>query len=291
MEKSKSSVISISDRVLDPNFHLSEDLTLPLSDGWHSLLLSDEACRSKCGVLSLCTSGECLITINLREYRICRNDFIFISPGSIVQLTQKSDDLNVLSICFSIEFIDNINFKPIVPFYSVVIEKPRILLTDEEAIAYRSFFTSIQQLCNRSNHRYNEEVVQHLLMAFLYEVGNFYDRCSPVGEENPKRNEKLIHDLIRLILKNYKEQRSVGFYAQELCITPKYLSTIVKRVTGKTVSEWIDEAVIFEAKVQLKSTSMTVQQISDYLNFPNPSFFGRYFKRHTQVTPRVYKQR
>jgi len=82
---------------------------------------------------------------------------------------------------------------------------------------------------------------------------------------------------------------SVTQAARQLCITPKYLTTLIKRISGKSVSEWIDSYVILEAKTLLKYSNMSVQEIAYYLNFPNQSFFGSYFKRNTGMSPSQYK--
>ena len=92
-----------------------------------------------------------------------------------------------------------------------------------------------------------------------------------------------------LILQYYKDSREVGFYAKKLCLTPKYLSVIIKEFTGNSALGWINDYVILEAKSLLKSTNMTIQQISDELNFPSQSFFGKYFKRLVGVSPKVYR--
>ena len=81
----------------------------------------------------------------------------------------------------------------------------------------------------------------------------------------------------------------MGFYARQLCITPKYLTTLIKRISGLSVSEWIDNYVILEAKTLLKYSTMSIQEISYSLNFPNQSFFGCYFKRHAGLSPSQYK--
>ena len=81
----------------------------------------------------------------------------------------------------------------------------------------------------------------------------------------------------------------MGFYARQLCITPKYLTTLIKRISGLSVSEWIDNYVIIEAKTLLKYSTMSIQEIAYCLNFPNQSFFGKYFRSHTGMTPSAYR--
>ena len=95
---------------------------------------------------------------------------------------------------------------------------------------------------------------------------------------------------LSLVQINYKEQRGLEFYADKLCFTPKYLSKVIKENSGTSANDWIDNHVVLEAKALLKSTNMTIQQISDELNFPSQSFFGKYFKRHVGVSPKEYKK-
>ena len=89
---------------------------------------------------------------------------------------------------------------------------------------------------------------------------------------------------------NYKKERSVSFYANKLCLTPKHLSGVVKEVSGKTAGEWIDRLVILEARAMLKTTEMSIQQIAEHLNFANQSFFGKYFKHYVGISPKEYRR-
>lgn len=89
----------------------------------------------------------------------------------------------------------------------------------------------------------------------------------------------------------YRKERKVLYYADRLHLSASYLSTVVKRISGKTAAEWIDDYVVLEAKALLKSTKLTIQQISDELNFPSQSFFGKYFKRITGLSPKEYREK
>ena len=84
-------------------------------------------------------------------------------------------------------------------------------------------------------------------------------------------------------------ERNVKYYADILCISPKYLSTVIHRVSGKYATEWIDNYVILESKALLRGCGMSVKEVCHKLNFPNQSFFAKYFKHHTGLTPREYK--
>lgn len=96
---------------------------------------------------------------------------------------------------------------------------------------------------------------------------------------------------MQVLSQSYKAERRVEFYASKLCITPKYLSALIKEVSGKRPSEWIEELVMLEAKSLLRYSKITIQEIAYQLNFPNSSFFGKYFKRYTGLSPKNYRMR
>lgn len=104
------------------------------------------------------------------------------------------------------------------------------------------------------------------------------------------RQEELFRRFIALVNQHSKHERSVNFYADKLCLTPHYLSSVIRETSGQTVMQWINQAVILEAKVLLKHSNLLVFQISDELNFPNPSFFSKFFKRMTGMTPAEYQK-
>ena len=104
------------------------------------------------------------------------------------------------------------------------------------------------------------------------------------------RQEEIFNRFIALVNEYGKRERNISFYADKLCLTPHYLSTVIRETSGQTVMQWINQAVILEAKVLLKHSDMLIFQISDELNFPNPSFFSKFFKRMTGMTPAEYQK-
>ena len=107
---------------------------------------------------------------------------------------------------------------------------------------------------------------------------------------NPKtHNEQLVESFLALVKQYFYKERMLKFYADKLCLTSKHIAKVIKDTTGKAANEWIDDHVILEAKALLKSTDMTIQQVSDILCFDNPSFFTKYFKRHMGMTPKEYR--
>ena len=104
-----------------------------------------------------------------------------------------------------------------------------------------------------------------------------------------ERKDELFTRFIQLIIKNYRRNRKLDFYADKLFISPKYLSDVIKKISGRTAHDWIDRYILLEAKILLRSSHKTIQQIADELNFPNNSFFSKYFKKHCGMTPKEYR--
>ena len=138
--------------------------------------------------------------------------------------------------------------------------------------------------------RYRHEIIRTLFTTAFYLITEINQREQP-GELKPGRSEVLFNDFTALLQQHSKRERNVGFYAAQLNITPKYLSAVVKEVSGKTAARWIDESVILEAKTLLKYSGLSIQEIAYRLNFSTQSFFGKYFKQHTGFSPSRYKRK
>ncbi len=138
------------------------------------------------------------------------------------------------------------------------------------------------------HHPNKVEVIKHLTCAFLYGMGYYFHRL--MASRKLTKEEILMQKFSMEVEQNYRKERKVLFYADLLHLSAGYLSTIIKRCSGKSAAEWIDDYVILEAKALLRSTNLTIQQISYELNFPSQSFFGKYFKRLTGMSPKEYKE-
>ena len=140
-------------------------------------------------------------------------------------------------------------------------------------------------------HQYQGEVVRTLLEALFYEtLGLYLSHWSSVeNTKEMKRRDALFYSFICIVEENFRTERSVSFYADKLCISPKHLSATIKEASGRTASEWIESYVILEAKTLLRNTGLTIQEVSTKLNFTNQSFFGKYFKHLTGQSPRAFR--
>jgi AraC-like DNA-binding protein len=138
----------------------------------------------------------------------------------------------------------------------------------------------------RTEHPWRFEISKLLATAILYEVFAIYQKGTPVQHQLYQRKNTLFLGFQELVAIHYKEHRNIEFYADKLCITPHYLAAIVKEISSLTPSKCIEKVVVSNARILLATTQMTIQHISDELNFPNHSFFSKYFKRVAGMTPK-----
>ena len=136
--------------------------------------------------------------------------------------------------------------------------------------------------------KFKVEAARHMTLAMFY--GYTFDEHGVDEKKNKSSRQEMLHSkFIDLLSRNFRTEREVKFYAEKLCVTPKYLSQVVSGLTGRTPSDYIKEFVVMESKALLNSTPMTIQQISDEMHFPSQSFFGKYFKRIVGMSPKEYR--
>jgi len=237
----------------------------------------------------ICLSGKTEGYINLKPYATTASSLTIIMSDQILQHKSMSEDFTGLFIIMSKKFINSLNFQSSTSLFMAINDNPVVPLADNDLRSITNCYDMLKDTIKNSDNPYRMETVKYLTMAFFYGVG--YSLHKIEEDKNKSRNEILIDKFLILVKGYYKQERSVGFYADKLCLTPKYLSSLVKANTRQSANDWIDRYVILEAKALLKSTNMTIQQISDELHFPSQSFFGKYFKRLTGMSPREYKNK
>ena len=239
--------------------------------------------------------GVSNFSINLKEFKVGPNDLVIGSPGDLIQSTISEGVYLSQTIMVSSNFLKEmyISLNSFMPFFATRKNHPVFHLTDEEIVEIRSLFLQILDSASREEDYFRVDTVKRLLAAFLYKLGSILYRHRPelqIEASKPlKREEILFREFIKLVSEYHRQERRVDFYAEQLFLSPKHFSTVIKKVSGKTAGQWIDEYVILEAKTLLKYSAMSIQEVAYYMNFPNPSFFGKYFKQHAGMSPSEYK--
>ena len=237
----------------------------------------------------VCIRGISEGFINLKPYTANSPCLVTILPGHITEYKSISENFTGLFLVFSSKFTESLmeNASERLPLFLSVRDNPVIPLDEETLKGITVYFEALKRLAQSIDHPYRLEVVRYLTLAFLY--GSSLDFHKISNNRKMTHQEMLVENFLNLVRIHHKKQRGLEFYAKKMFISPRHLAKVIKETSGKPANDWIDDQVVLEAKALLKSTNMTIQQISDELNFPSQSFFGKYFKRVTGITPSKYK--
>lgn len=243
-------------------------------------------------VVGVCTAGEARVMINLQEYTLRKNTLFSVAPNHLCQLYEAYDfKAHVLIISSKFFSQINVDTKQLMPL-SIELQRSALHIAEENTQMLCSYIALIEREMRAEHHAFTDDLVPTLIAATLYKVGETLLRqikTSPMMGLPKNRAEAYFQSFVHLLGQHYLKERSVSYYADLLDITPKYLTTLIKRVSGRSVSDWIDYYVIVEAKTLLKFSDKSIMEISDQLNFANQSFFGSYFRRNTGMSPSQYR--
>lgn len=235
--------------------------------------------------------GEMKLRVNLSERLLRQGEMIIIPADTIGEFIEMSPDCRVMIFSFSKHLRVNFSsfIRPTVGTITAMMKLPVVDLEDQELEDIKYIYMMMRRrLTDDSFFNKTEFFMSALMTISHYIAGN---RVGDDHGEMPTTNTRRIFErFIELVEQHHGSERQLTFYAQELCMSPKYLSHVVKEVSGRTAKQWIDNMVILEAKVLLTTSHMNIQEVSHRLNFPNQSFFGRFFKKATGVSPGDYRQ-
>ena len=243
-------------------------------------------------LIVLCVDGSMDIKINLQEYHLTRHSVATILAGSFMQITAVADDFRGAIIAIARDFMDySEDVKMNMAMMRKTMDMPYFQITDEGMKETLQLFMLMKSKLINPDFRYKSQVARMYLELFKY--NGFQSFASNAGySEKPRyasRRDEIFDQFINEVQNYYKQERQVIFYADRLCISPKYLSSIVHDVSGKYATDWIDEYVMLEAKALLKSRNFTIKEICQRMNFSTQSLFAKYFKQHSGMTPREYR--
>ena len=254
--------------------------------------------RVDCYLAAYCVEGTVDCSVNLTDYHLTTGMLLLITPGNIVKITQPDDisqNLRVTLICASTSFITNIGINPSKFLIEAVevLRDPCIHLSEDETQMLHKYVNLALDI-TKTNPQFVKESIGGLVSSVFYQFAGFLadskrrqDMESPV---RTTRQRQMLEQFIKLAITDHAKEHLVGYYADKMCVTPKYLSKIVKDTSGRSVPDWLSELLILDAKNMLRHSDLTIKEISARLNFPSQSFFFRFFKNHTGQTPTQYRE-
>ena len=237
-----------------------------------------------------CRKGTAIIEIDLIPYEIVANTQLIIIAGSIVHNISNSDDFKISYIIFKHEVYDEATAQLEPSFTFFLKEYPCVQLGEKRINKMNYLVEAMEDFYNEKTNCFRVKIFKNNIQSFLLDV---YDKTRTLFKidksEEVGRREELFIKFIHLIHNFCPKEREVGFYADKLHITSRYLSSITQNVADKSAKYIIDKHAIQRIKIMLKYSNMSIQDISYELNFPDQSFFARYFKKHTGMTPLEYR--
>ena len=239
-----------------------------------------------------CVSGEAEVQINLKKYVLKSGTIALHVPENIIQI-KSSDDLIIYPFIISSEYIQKIHFetKDLINLYMAAKTLPVFPLEYSDIHILEKYYYLLESIMQTYTD-YKSKITIGIVTSFLYKIFEVLVNKLKENEYKrkiPERCEIVFDDFIKEVNLFNGTEHSLSFFANRLNLTPNYLSARVKEYSGRTAMEWIEDSVILEAKTMLKHTDLSIQEIAYKLNFPTQTFFGKYFKRVTGMSPKQYK--
>lgn len=269
--------------------YLDDDLLL--TEHINEAPMPTEPRRMNFILIGLCTQGEVMYQLDTHKQVIKPGDILIVSDRHVVDSYQHSEDMKGLCIMMTVHFFHEIikNVSDVSSLFLFSRQHPVMSLEPREIETFKEYFQAIKQKIGDHSNHFRKDLVKTLLLAMFYDLSNIIYRVQ--NDDLPKIRSKVIFTrFINLVEKNYKTERRVGWYSQQLDITPKYLAETVKAASRRTPNEWINDYIVLELRVLLKNSTKSIKEITKELNFPNQSFLGKFFKEHVGMTPSQFRK-
>lgn len=250
-------------------------------------------------IVVVCLKGRMTVTMDSTRHMLTRNHVLFLQPNSVVTNYQLSDDFESRALVFSLGTIENSIYlrRKIWDNISYLHLHPIVPLSENDLRIFSHYYgIATANLQANDDNLYKQEIISHLLRSLVYEFLLLSDRIIAnskiqVSSRKQTSNDDLHRRFLELLAFSRGRTRKVEQFAEQLFVTPDQLTAATKAVSGRTALDWITEATVKAITHELLYTQKTVSEISDELDFPSLSFFGKYFKQHTGLSPRAFRER
>lgn len=248
--------------------------------------------RLACLTLAICTRGSADYRLGTIEHHVQKGDIIIINSGQVIDEYRQSDDcmatVLLLDDSYFYEIVSGVHELSMLFTFSRM--HPVFHLNENETRSTLDYLRFIKNKMMETGHQFRRDIVRALILALIYDIGEAIARIQHDTTTHNTRAESIYIEFIQLVEEKFRQERRVSWYAKALSITPKYLSETIRQVSRRTPNDWIDYYVVLELRVLLKNTTKTIKDITQYMNFPNQSFLGKYFKEHVGVSPSEYRK-
>ena len=233
--------------------------------------------------LGMIVRGEADINFNLVDRHLSSGTLVYLGPGSIINPIRLSDDLEIYGIGLFADF--HMPFAPgqFPTAFNGQVRDFQLPVNGDDLQTARNILDTLWHLVHQPD--YHRPMVSSLVAALIHHYDRLFHQQADTLAATRSREQTIFDRFIQLVNQHSCEHHKIAYYADRMCLTERYLGTVVRQTSGTTAKDWIDRALITQAKVLLRHSNHSVLQISEELNFPNPAFFSKYFKRLTGITP------
>ena len=246
-------------------------------------------CKILCGVYAFMIKGKARATVNITQYDFRENDLIYLAPNSFFLVQEFSEDAQLSYIIFSSSFLEKNAYSLRRPRLVTVDACQIVNVTSEQAKIINDFSQLIEEAVNCSPSMLNSERMVHIYNLVHLVFQDYFVANSDATSKVMDRKTEIYHEYSELVMKHYHEWHHVSDYAEALHITVPHLCSTIKQASQRTAGDLIVEAILTDAKAQLKLSVTPIKEIAISLGFENVAFFNRFFKTHVGTTPKNYR--
>lgn len=249
--------------------------------------------RMECIFVGMCLSGEGRYSVGTIEHRVKANDVLIVGEGQVLGDIKVDKELTGIGMLVSHEFLYNVirEVRDVTNLFVFSREIPVFSLTNEEVAMFNEYYSLLQIKISDQSHGFRKQIASTILAAMIYDLCNTTMRINHRGVQRHSRSQEVFEEFVRLVEINFRHERHVSWYSEQLNVSPKTLLEMVKRVSQRTPNEWLDIYTTLEIRLLLKNTTKSIKEIADELHFGTQSSLGKFFKEHVGISPSHYRHR
>ena len=246
-------------------------------------------CKIQCAVYAFMVKGNARATLNITRFEIKENDLIYVKPGSFLLVHDFSEDARLVYIVFSSSFVEKNAYgmrRFSLPSQSF---NPIVHLNKDQSQVVIQFSDLLTNAINSTPSMLSVDSMVHIFNTIQQTYIELFTSMDNRQSHLQDRKTEIFQEYSDLVMRHYHEWHHVAEYAEALCITVPHLCSTIKAASGRTAGDIIVDAILMDAKAQLKITTLPIKEIANILGFENVAFFNRFFKTHVGVTPKHYR--
>ena len=235
-------------------------------------------------------NGEAVINFNLQDRHLTSGTLVYISPGTIIHPKRLSSDFRIFGMALFSNFPMPFAQGQTPSAFNGQVRDFQIHACEEDIATAKHILDTIWQIVHATDD-YHRPTVTALVAAQVHHYDYLFHQQANQLASKRSREQTIFDRFLHLVTQHCTEHHQIGYYAEHMCLTERYLNTVIRQTSGTTAKEWIDRALITRIKIELRHTDKPAAQIANEMHFANPSFFSKYFRRLTGMTPGEYREK